>query len=217
MPKNKSKSTPVLYKIVILVVKIFFKLVYRHKVYGLENFVSGCGIIAANHVSFYDPPLIAVSAPEEIHFLARKTLFDHKIFGAFIQKLNSHPVSGGAGDASVLRTILKLLKQGNKVLLFPEGTRREGELGEIREGLGLLAYKSGCPIIPAYILGADAVWPRSRKFPKLWGKTAVIFGKPIDPEAFSHLERREAQKAIAAAFTTAINKLSQQYTPAKKR
>lgn len=216
MPKNKSKSTPVLYKIVLLAVKTFFKLFYRHKVYGLENFVSGCGIIAANHVSFYDPPLIAVSSPEEIHFLARKTLFDHQIFGAFIQKLNAHPVSGGAGDASVLRMILKLLKKGNKVLLFPEGTRREGELGEIREGLGLLAYKSGCPIIPAYIFGADTAWPRSRKFPKLWGRTAVVFGKPIDPAAFSHLERREAQRAIAAAFAAAINELSAQCISLKK-
>ena len=203
----KNTSTSFFYKCIILICGTFFRLFYRHKIYGLENYIQGGALVAANHVSFYDPPLVAVSCPEEMHFLARKTLFEHKFFGALIRKLNSHPVTGGASDVSVMRTILKLLKEGKKVLLFPEGTRTEGKLGEIREGLGLLAQKSDCPIIPAYIFGAEKIWPPSRKFPKLSGKTAVVFGKPIKPSVYAHQTRKEAQRQIARDFTRKMHEL----------
>ncbi len=203
----KNTSASLFYKWVILLFGSFFRLFYRHKICGIENYVKGGAIIAANHVSFYDPPLVAASVSEEIHFLARKTLFDHKLLGLFIRNLNAHPVSGGASDVSVLRTILKLLKEGKKVLIFPEGTRTEGEFGEVREGLGLLAQKSGCPIIPVYIAGAEKVWPRSRKFPKLWGKITVSFGSAIKPQNFSHLERKDAQKQITDCFMSELRRL----------
>ena len=203
----KNKSTHFLYKFIRCLSRAFFRLFYKHKEFGLENLCPGGAIIAANHVSFYDPPLISVSTPEEIHFLARKSLFDHLFFGWLIRRLNAHPVSGDASDVSVLRTILKLLKEGKKVLLFPEGTRKTGEIEEVKEGLGLLAQKSGCPIIPAYIFGVDQIWSRERRFPKLTGKTRVVFGQAIDPKDFAHLDRREAHSAIAKAFVDALKQL----------
>lgn len=199
-----------LYSLVIHTLKPFFKLFYRHRVYGLENFVPGCAIIAANHVSFYDPPLIAISAPEELQFLARASLFRHRFFGKLIRALNAHPVSGGSRDAQVLRTVIKLLKEQKKVLLFPEGTRTEGDLKTVYAGVGLLSQKSGCPVIPTFIAGADKIWGRDRCFPKLWGRTSVTFCKPIYPKDYAHLDRKEGQIAIAEAFAKTLQEFRRQ-------
>ena len=89
------KKRRLLYGFVILVVGIFFKVFYRHKVYGLNHFPEGSALIAPNHVSFLDPPCVAISCPGEIHFLARQTLF-RSFFGKFIRALNSHPVQQNA-------------------------------------------------------------------------------------------------------------------------
>lgn len=196
----KTKSNSWLFKFVNVMWGSFFALFYRHKVYGLENFIPGGAIIAANHTSFLDPPLVSTSCPEEIHFLARKTLFRNPIFGYFIRKLNSHPVSGSGADAATFRTVLKLLQEGKKVLVFPEGQRTYGKIGEIRGGLGLLSTKSQKPIIPVYIHGTSKILGRGKYFPKLWGRTSVTFSTPIDPKDFSHLGKKEAIDAISKRF-----------------
>lgn len=202
----KTKTHSWLYWFVIHSMGLFFLVFYRHKVYGLENYTKGGAIIAGNHTSFYDPPLVSISCPEEIHFLARKTLFRNSLFGWFIRSLNSHPVGGAGSDVASFRTVLKLLVEGKKVLLFPEGTRNKDGLGQMQGGLGLLSIKSGCPIIPVYIRGADKVFGRGRKFPKLWGKTSVTFCKPIDPKSFAGLEKKQAIKQIAQTFASEMKR-----------
>lgn len=204
----KTKSNSWFYKAVIAAWGLYFAVFYRHKVFGLENFIKGGAILAANHTSFFDPPLVATSCPEEIQFLARKSLFRNPIFGYFIKRLNSHPVSGSGADASTFRIILKLLQEGKKVLLFPEGTRQRGKLGEMRGGLGLLATKSQKPIIPVYIRGASKILPRGKNFPKLFGeKTSVTFAPAIDPKDFAHLEKKQAINAISKRLSEVLHAL----------
>lgn len=207
------RKTPmtILYRIVLALVWLFFKIFYRHRVYGLEHFYTGSAIIAANHGSFYDPPLVAVSWPDAVHFLARETLFRGFIFKRLITALNAHPVSGDAADVSVLRMILQELKGGKKVILFPEGTRSlDGVVQEFKPGLALLAQRSGSAVIPTFVDGYH-VWPRSKTWPKFWGKTKVVFGKPVFWSEFEHLEKRAAQHLFTQKIRNEIIALQHEY------
>ncbi len=201
-----------LYRLTLFFAWLFFKIFYRHRVYGLEHYCAGGAILAANHTSFLDPPILAISWPEEVHFLARETLFRIPVFGAYIRALNAHPVSGDAGDIAVFKSIYALLKAGKKIILFPEGTRAKADrLGVIKPGIGLLITKTQTAIIPAYIQGAYSIWGRHRKFPKLWGKTACVFGSPIPYARVAHLEKKAAQQALADQLAAAIENLRAWY------
>jgi len=171
------------YRIVYLLVRFFFKCCFRLRIYGTEHFRSGAAVIAANHASYYDPPVLSISCPEEIHFLARKSLFEIPLFGRLIRILNSHPVARSASDIQTFKTMLGLLAEGKKLILFPEGKRSyNGDLLPLERGLAFLVQKAKCRVIPAYIQGTFEAWPRGRKFPKLFGRIAVVFGSPIEWE-----------------------------------
>lgn len=201
----------ILYYFVIYTVWFFFKVFYRLKVYGKDHFIPGGALIAPNHVSFLDPPIVAVSCPEEIHFLARQTLFK-PVFGQFIAALNSHPVQKDATNLKVLKVINQLLKEEKKVLLFPEGTRsRDNQLQEIKPGIGMLISKSESAIIPTYIHGTYEIWNRNRKFPKLFGKTAVVFGSPIQWKDYVDMDKKEAQELIAQRLSHSLQELRKWY------
>lgn len=203
---------PFLYRIVLFLAWVFFKVFYRHRVYGLEHYYEASAIIAANHTSFYDPPVLSISWPQEVHFLARETLFKNRLFGGLIRRLNSHPVSGDAGDIVVFKTICSLLNEGKKIILFPEGTRSDdGTLRELKSGIALLVARSKSAVIPAYIHGTSTIWGRNRKFPKLWGKTACVFGSALRWEEFAHLDKKEAQKQLTEKLKTAILSLQEWY------
>jgi cytidylate kinase len=207
----KSKLMRPLYRMVLCVATGILRLLYRHEVFGLEHYVKRAAIIAPNHTSFWDPPLVAVSWPEEVHFLARESLFRNRLFGGFIRKLNTHPVSGDVGDITIFKTIIELLKGGKQLILFPEGERTQGELGDIKPGTGMLSMRTGAAVIPTYIDGASKIWGKKRKFPKLFGKTAVVFGKPILAESFVYLSKKEAHLAISNQLRTSILNLKQWY------
>lgn len=187
---------------------IFFKVFYGHKIYGLGHVPQGKALIAPNHTSFLDPPIIAASMPEEIAFLARKTLFKSASFGWMIRKLNAYPVTGTTQDLGSIKLICQLLSEGKKVVIFPEGLRSvDGTLGPIKSGIGMLAMRAEAPIIPVYLSGCFKIWNRSQRFPKLSGRTACVFGTPIDPRTFYHLGKKEAQEAIAVAVKGSIENL----------
>jgi 1-acyl-sn-glycerol-3-phosphate acyltransferase len=187
---------------------LFFKIFYRHKVYGLEHIQKGRAIIAPNHTSFFDPPIIAASLREEMSFLARKTLFDSSFFGWLIGRLNAYPVTGTTQDLNSIKLICKLLSEDKKVVIFPEGLRSsDGTLGNIKSGIGMLALRAQSPVIPVYLSGCFEVWGRSRRFPRLKGKTACVFGTPIEINTFNDLAKKEAQEAIATSVKTAITNL----------
>jgi 1-acyl-sn-glycerol-3-phosphate acyltransferase len=143
----KTKHTTFLYKFVRFLAFWAFTLIYKNKIYGLRHIPKGPGLIAANHTSFLDPPVVSISFPEEVHFLARKTLFKNPLFGALIRNLNSHPVSGQAEDIAVFKTIVGLLKQNKKVIIFPEGQRTsDGKIREIKPGISLLLSRTDAAI-----------------------------------------------------------------------
>lgn len=201
-----------LYRVILFLAWCYFKIVYRHKVYGKENYYRGSAIIASNHSSYYDPEILAISWPEEVHFLAREGLFKNPLFGGFIRKLNAHPVAGDASDIGVFKLICSLLAQGKKIILFPEGQRGDtDQLGELKPGIAMLVARANSAVIPAYIHGTFAIWNHFRKLPKLWGKTVCVFGTPILWSQFAHLDKKAAQKALTEKLAEAINGLRAWY------
>lgn len=191
---------------------LYVKICYHHKGYRSKEIYKGGALLCANHASFLDPPLVGVSWPEPVHFLARDSLFHNRVFGWLIRQTHAHPISRGGADLSSIKTICRLLEEGKKVVIFPEGQRsKDGTLGELKPGVAMIAQKAKCPLIPVYVVGSYAAWPRGRKFPRLKGRTASIYGSPIFLEEYSHMERKEAQKAITLRIQQALLALKAWY------
>jgi cytidylate kinase len=200
------------YRSVCSFVRLLMRLFYRHRVIGIEHLPSGKAVIAPNHVSFLDPPIIGISSPFPVHFFARSTLFDGKILGPIITRLNSHPIEYGDQELKAIKIACRLLKDEKKVVLFPEGERSvDGELGEFKGGAVRIAAREHAPIIPTYIGGAYDVWPRIRSKPKLKGQTLCVFGKPIYPKDYSHLPKKEGLEKLNADLKSAIAKLAKEH------
>lgn len=212
--KKRNKGIPeyrkmhFFYGSVIFLTRLFFRLFYRLKVYGLKNFIKGPALIVSNHVSYYDPPAIGSSCLEEVHYLARDFLFEKPILKTIIQKLNTHPLSGNATDIGTFKQVFKILKSGEKIILFPEGERSfDGNITKIMPGTGLFVHMVKCPIIPVYVHGAYEAWNRSRRFPKIFGKISVVFGSPINCYDIDHLEKKEFMKMIDERIEKALKDL----------
>ena len=185
---------------------------YRNKVFGLDNIPNGAAIIAPNHTSYYDPPLISASLPEEAHYIARGSLFNQPILRTVIRLLNAHPVHGTVGDLGTFKLVTKLLKESEKVIIFPEGERSDdGSIGEIKLGIAMIALRADAPIIPTYLHGTYTTWPNKRLFPRPWGKLACVFGKPIKMDKFKDMNKKEAQEAVAQELKRAIKRLKYWY------
>ena len=205
-PKRRFPKMKLSYKIVYWMARIFFKSCFRLRIHGLEHFRPGAAVIAANHASNYDPMVLSISCPEEVHFLAKGSLFDIPVLGKLIRVLNSHPVARGASDAAVFRTMVQLISEGKKLILFPEGQRtRTGEIQPLERGLAFLVHKSKCRIIPAYIHGSFEAWKPGTAVPKLFGKMTVVFGSSIDYEESD--DKKGAQARITARTEESIRAL----------
>ncbi len=116
---------------------------------------SGGLIVASNHASFWDPPLIGAVLPREVHFLAKEELFSNPVFGALIRSYNAIPIRRGMVDLSGMARAVETLRRGEAMMMFPEGTRmRDGRLHPARPGVGMMAVNADVPIVPCYISGS---------------------------------------------------------------
>jgi 1-acyl-sn-glycerol-3-phosphate acyltransferase len=201
------------YSVSKVFLKNFFSLLYSHEIYLPEHDLENKGaIIAANHCSFFDPPLVAVSWPEQIHFLAWKPLFKNPILRSLLHGLHAFPIDG-INDISSLRAAFSILTQGEKLLIFPEGSRSEdGEFLRFMPGAAMLACRTGAPIIPCYIHGTDKIWPKNQVLPWPLGgcKTACVFGLPVYSENFG--TSRNAQAAMMEYVQQEVLRLKREYT-----
>lgn len=138
-----------------------FRSLFGLRIRGIRNLVREGGVlVVSNHESFLDPPLIGALYRDEMHFLARKTLF-RGIFKWLYRQWNAVPVDQERPDMASLKTMIRLLKEGNRVLVFPEGARTpDGSLGAAQPGVGLIAAKANTVIQPIRIRGAREALPR---------------------------------------------------------
>ncbi len=116
----------------------------------------GSLIVASNHISFWDPPLIGSAVTRELYFLAKEELFATPILGPLIRSLNSIPIRRGTADLSGIARAVEVLRRGGALLMFPEGGRmRDGELHPARPGVGMMAVQADVAIVPCYISGSN--------------------------------------------------------------
>lgn len=145
--------------------------------------LTGPVILAANHASYLDPPLVGCPLPREINYLARDTLFTLPVLGSYLRALNAVPVDREGGGGTGLKAILDRLQAGNAILLFPEGTRTSnGRLLPAKSGIGLTVIKSQAPVVPVRIFGTYEAYGRRHKWPRPH-PVGVKYGHPILFEA----------------------------------
>jgi 1-acyl-sn-glycerol-3-phosphate acyltransferase len=161
--------------------RVFFRLYHRWEVSGAQHVPQqGPAILASNHMSFLDPPLVGAAADREINYLARESLFRFPVVGSILRSVNAVPVDREGGGAAGLRAIFDRLMKGGAIILFPEGTRSpDGTLQKAKSGIGLTVIKSEAPVVPVRVFGTHAAMNRKHSFPRP-RKVVVRFGEPID-------------------------------------
>jgi len=190
--------------------KAIAKTFFSYRVIGAENMIEeGPCIIAANHCSFFDPPLVGVACKRAIHYLARKSLLEWPILGPIFPELNVIPVDRKNADRSALMGAIRVVRGGGAVLIFPEGTRSpDGQLQPAQPGIGMIVAKTGAPVVPARISGSYEVFSRERLLPKK-GKVSVEIGHPL---SFGNLDAaaaasREGYEAMSQRILDAVAKI----------
>jgi cytidylate kinase len=171
---------------------------------GIENVPrSGGVILASNHKSYLDPPLIGSILPREIHYLGKKELFRMPLLGAWVRTHNVIPIDREGFDRSGLETALGVVRGGGALLLFPEGTRiRRPGMGPPREGVGFLVARSGVPVVPVHVRGT---WGPERRWFRSGGITIrygvpVVF-PPVPPGRAGRLQFPEIAREIVEAIS----------------
>ena len=169
------------YRVAWHVFRFIFRVYFRVKVYDAHHVpATGPVILAANHASYLDPPLVGAGLDRDIHCLARESLFRFPVFRTILDRWNVVPVDRDGGGAAGLKAIIKRLLRGAGVVMFPEGTRtRDGRLQPVRSGLGLLVLKSNAPVIPVRLFGTFEAYGRHHWIPRP-KPVAINYGPPLD-------------------------------------
>jgi 1-acyl-sn-glycerol-3-phosphate acyltransferase len=188
--------------------RIFGRLFFGFRIVHRERMIqSGPVIIAMNHQSYFDPPLAGNASDRAIYFLAKKSLLRAPVLRWLLPKLNVIPVELEKTDRSALKAVIRILRDGHAVLVFPEGSRTpDGSLQPALPGLGLIIAKTRAPVVPMRIFGAFNAWPIGGKI-RLGPRITILVGDPIrfsdadfergGREVYGSLSRR-VMDAIAA-------------------
>jgi 1-acyl-sn-glycerol-3-phosphate acyltransferase len=163
---------------------------------------SGPVIIAANHSSNLDVPVLGSSLMPRIgrrfQWLGKRELFDWPVVGWIARNGGVHAIDRGAADVEAFRLAAQILEEGHALFVFPEGTRsHDGRLGPARDGVAVLALRTGSPIVPVGVSGSYERWPRGQKLPHPGGRVTVRVGSPfrLADELPPDLDRRAAKSA----------------------
>ncbi len=157
--------------------RVFFRLRIVHPE---RRVLSGPLILAANHQSYLDPPLIGSSSGREVFFLARKTLLDVPVVGWLLPKINVIPVDQEGTDRSALKALIRIVNNGEATAVFPEGARTlDGKLQPAQPGLGFVIAKTRAPVLPMRIFGADKALPRGRGRVR-FSKITIVIGDVME-------------------------------------
>lgn len=193
--------------------KLVAKVVCSFRVqdgHRLENLPKGL-LIVSNHVSFLDPPFIGGAFKEPLFYFARKTLFDHPVANFLYTRVNAIPVNQDKPELSALKLVINLLKDGERVLIFPEGERTlDGKLKtEGEPGVGMIVCKANVPVLPVRLFGPEKALPRGSKKLKRHPVTLAV-GEPVALDDLVNdetLSPKERYQAIANRIMGAIGSL----------
>ncbi|MCX7819803.1 MAG: 1-acyl-sn-glycerol-3-phosphate acyltransferase [Kiritimatiellae bacterium] len=203
---------PFVYRAGRALCRLYFRLVHHLRAEGMEHVpAEGPCIIAANHASVLDPPLLGCAIPHRVvHYLAKSELFQPP-WGWLLRAVGAVPVERGKGDVGAIRRALELLRAGHVLGLFPEGTRSpDGQLQPPKRGIGFLVAKAAVPVVPAWIEGTFEAWPKGAGRPRLGRPVAVHYGEAIRPEEISaRATGAQAYERVAELVMERIRVLSE--------
>lgn len=168
-----------LYKFLAFSIRLVLRVNGGIEVKDMENIPgSGGVIVAANHISYIDPPLLGGIIPRQATFMARKGLFEIPVIRMIMRNF-AIPVDRKKTSPSTMKEAVKRLRNGEVVVLFPEGRRSEtGDFLEAKRGIGMLVQLGKVPVVPTLIIGTDRVLPVEARWLKR-AKITVVFGKPM--------------------------------------
>jgi 1-acyl-sn-glycerol-3-phosphate acyltransferase len=178
--------------------------------------MAGRWILASNHISHFDPPLLSVAARRQVDWMAMAELFSNPCAAAWLRCVDAFPVNRTRADRATVRTALQRLSMGRVVGMFPEGGIRDGErsaLGgaALRRGIGALAQFSGAAVAPCVILGSDRLYRPSRWLPFRRAPIWIAFGEPLSCAGKDRRARVEFEAALAAKLRELADELREAY------
>ena len=195
--------------------RLISKLIFRIKIYGMENIPkSGGFILATNHISNFDPLLVGSWLPRQVYFLAKKELFKNKLFGFIISRTNALPVRRGTIDRNALELTASVIAKGYGLTIFPEGTRsKTSRFLDPKPGIGMIANRAGCPIVPGYVHGSNNLKAC------LLGKErmSITYGEPLSAEwVNSFTSDKEGYVNIAQGVMSEISRIRDKVVTSSK-
>jgi len=186
---------------------VVYSLAFRGEVIGQENLPSdGAFLIASNHASYIDPPVVGSMVPRQLCFFARKTLWKPGVASWWLDTVGTIPVDRDGGqDVSALKRVLRSLKDNKGLILFPEGTRSpDGKLQSPKAGVGFIVCRSQVPVVPVRIFGSFEAFGRKTGL-RPGTPISVVFGRPLQPADYDDPTRgkdryQHASERIMAAI-----------------
>jgi 1-acyl-sn-glycerol-3-phosphate acyltransferase len=196
------------YRFTAAIIRTILRLNGGYEVRGKENIPADGGVlVAANHISYLDPPFLGAVMPRRATFMARKGLFDIPVLSWMIRN-TAFPVDRERTRPSTIKETVRRLKNGELIVIFPEGRRNEtGDIAEGKRGVGMIVSLSKAPVVPALIVGTDMALKVDAKWLSR-ARVTVIFGEPIyynavtsrDEGRSSHEVYEEISKKIMATI-----------------
>lgn len=189
------------YAVARLACRLAFSIYFRGRILHADRVPPRGGVLlAANHQSYLDPVVGGVGIPRECSFIARETLFRNPYFGRLIRYVNAFPVRRGEADVTAVKELLRRLRDGKVVMIFPEGTRSvDGELKPLNPNSLEMGRRAKVPIVPLLIDGSFRAFPRGHAFPRPY-RIHVVYGEPVTPEDMEGL----ASEALVEIVTTRL-------------
>lgn len=184
--------------VVNLVARMRYKITYE----GLENVPEGGFVLCCNHISMFDPILIAIKLKPQCYFMAKEELFKMKPFALLFRHLGAFPVARGKGDTGAIDYAVELVRNGKIVGIFPEGTRsRDGRLQKLKSGAVVVAAQTGCGLQPCVIKKGGRLFIR-RALTVRYGK--FISHEQLGITGHSPAQIRSANRLLTSTFTTML-------------
>lgn len=196
------------YRVLRVFFGILFHTIWPLRVYGLENVPrKGSAIMVSNHLSLVDPFVVAYGSQRIVNYMAKEELFGIPVAGFLIRKLGAFPVDRSRRDPSAIRTALQVLKSGELLGMFPEGTRSTtGEVQEIRAGAARLAARTQVPIIPVALHNTNRALPAGKLLRP--ARISVRYGEPFElTELYNRNDKDEAMERALATIKEKIEAL----------
>lgn len=190
-----------LYALGQFICRVFLRLFFRPKIIGKENIPFDKGVLlCSNHINNLDPPLVGAFLKRQTRYMAKAELFEKPILKSLLPKLEAFPIKRGTSDRQAMRKGLKLLKEGEIVGVFPEGTRsKDGILGKGMAGVGFFALRSDADVIPCAVIGTY----------KPFSKLLLVYGPPIDMQKLR--DEKASPEAATEEIMASIQKLLDKY------